>query len=86
MLALCPETASVTKLRYITDFETRQDLTDLVCAAPPSGGRKFPCVFRRKPLCRRVLHFAISLENNTAGEDLSISSAEVYFEILGKVR
>ena len=57
---------------------------------PPVGTRpqseRTPAVFRRRPMCRRVLHFTMKLENNNLNEDLELISAQVFFNQQGRFR
>ncbi len=101
-----------TRLSYLTDYETRADLTNLrivplqtgdssvSSAALPTQSRpqssagvgtrpqsdSFPAVFRRRPMCRRVLHFTMKLENNNLNEDLELIGAQVLYNLQGRVR
>lgn len=96
ILALRPDTSAVVKLTYITDYEVRADLTDLshvVWSLVPRdlsfrslAGTGFGAVFRRRPMCRRVRHFTMQLENNIVGQDLSIVSAQVFYNYQGRLR
>ena len=90
------DTNGTTTLQYISDYERRYDLTPLKVRhwllSPRNlsyrslAGRGFAEVFRRRPMCRRVRHYTMRLENNSIGEDLSIVSAEVFFNLQGKDR
>lgn len=96
IFSLRPDTDSVTKLTYITDYESREDLTDLSHSAwrlvPRDlsfrnlAGTGFGAVFRRRPMCRRVKHFTMQLDNNIAGQDLSIVSAQIFYNYQGRLR
>ena len=96
IITMRSDTNGTTRLQYITDYERRYDLTDLKVRhwllSPRNltyrslAGRGFAEVFRRRPMCRRVRHYTMRLENNSAGEDLSIVSAEVFFNLQGKDR
>ena len=96
IIAMRSDTNGTTRLQYITDYERRYDLTDLKVRhwlLSPRNltyrslvGRGFAEVFRRRPMCRRVRHYTMRLENNSIGEDLSIVSAEVFFNLQGKDR
>ena len=48
------------------------------------GVSNFAMVFRRRPMCRHVRHFSMRLTNNEAGHDLSIVSAEIYYNFQGR--
>ena len=86
-----------TELIYITDYETRADLTNpevvpdidyeasrVVGTRPQSG--MVPAVFRRRPMCRRVLHFTMKLRNNNINEDLELVGAQVFWNMQGRLR
>lgn len=96
IIATRSDTNGTTALTYITDYERRRDLTDLKVRrwvlAPRNltyrslAGRGFAEVFRRKPMCRRVRHYTMLLENNQKGEDLSIVSAQIFYNLQGADR
>ena len=86
-----------TELWYHTDYETRQDLTNLqvvadaeyeanrVVGTRPDSSR-VPAVFRRRPMCRRVLHFTMKLINSNLNEDFELVGAQIYYNIQGRLR
>ena len=90
------DTNGTTRLTYITDYEKREDLTTMNVRRwflVPRNltyrsllGMGFAEVFRRKPMCRRVMHYAMRLENNNVGEDLSVVTAQVFYNFQGKDR
>lgn len=90
------DTNGTTHLTYITDYEKREDLTTLNVRRwflVPRNltyrsllGMGFAEVFRRRPMCRRVLHYTMRLENNAVGEDLSVVTAQVFYNFQGKDR
>ena len=97
ILTLSAETETDTELKYFTDYGEYTDPTNLQVVPanvyeanrtpgtrPENSNR--PAVFRRRPMCRRVIHFSFQLRNNHRGEDLAIESAEVFFEKLGRLR
>ena len=96
IIVMRPDTNSEAKLTYITDYETREDLTNLVHLAwhlvPRNltyrslAGVGFGAVFRRRPMCRRVKHFTMKLENKVIDEDLSIVSAQIFYNYQGRLR
>ena len=96
IIVMRPDTNSEAKLTYITDYETRTDLTNLVHLAwhlvPRNlhyrslAGIGFGAVFRRRPMCRRVKHFTMKLENKIIDEDLSIVSAQIFYNYQGRLR
>ena len=86
-----------TKVTYITDYEEREDLTDLEVIESVNyperkapGNREqsdlVPAVLRRRPHCRRVLHFTMVLKNDTYGDDFELSSAQVFYNMQGRLR
>lgn len=90
------DTDTIVRIRYLTDYEERTDLTDIVActwrAAPRNlayrylGVHRYAVVARRKPGCRRVRHFTMRLENNELRSDLSIVTAEIYYKYRGRER
>ena len=96
ILVLRPDTDSVVRIKYLTDYETREDLTEmshlswrLVPRALDHrslAGAGFGAAFRRKPMCRRVRHFTMQLDNNVVGQDLSIVSAQIFYNYQGRFR
>ena len=87
IITLGTEFASDTRLIYYSDYETRQDLTNLSVTPPASqAGAYIPAVFKRRPMCRRTYHFAFALQNGNKDEDLALISAQVLFNKQGKIR
>lgn len=96
LVACRSDTNAELKLTYLTDWERREDKTPLRVInwllTPRSlsmrslRGRGFAEVFRRRPMCRRVRHFAMRLENDTAGQDLSVVSAQIFYNYQGRQR
>lgn len=90
------DTNSIISLRYLTDYETRDDLTPLEAVSwrlVPRNltyrnltGSGFAHVFRRKPHCRRIKFFTMRLENNSPSMDMSIVSAQIYYTFQGRQR
>ena len=90
------DTNSIIDLTYMTDYETRKDLTPLAAVAwmlvPRNlevrnlNGSGFAHVFRRKPHCRRIKFFTMRLENNTPLMDMSVVSAQIYYTYQGRQR
>lgn len=80
--ALRSDVPSTVSLRYDTDYETRFDLTPLV-VSPGNGltisGRRLVQPFKRRPKCRHVRQFGLTLRNNTAGEDLALVSMQIFY-------
>ena len=84
-----------TELVYITDYEERADLTNLEVVPDYEASRivgtrplseTVPAVFRRRPMCRRVLHFTMRLRNNNVNEDLELIGAQVFWNMQGRLR
>lgn len=96
IINLRSSTDSIVKVRYLTDYEERDDLTDLYCVSwslVPRDlsfrnleGSGFSKTFRRKPHCRRVQYFALRLENNMPKMDLAVVSAQIYYIFQGGQR
>lgn len=90
------DTDTIVRIRYLTDYEERADLTDIVActwrAAPRNlayrylGVHRYAVVARRCPGCRHVRHFTMRLENNEPYRDLSIVTAEIYYKYRGRER
>ena len=90
------DTNSIINLRYMTDYESREDLTPLSAVSwllvPRNlefrdlSGSGFAHVFRRKPHCRRIKFFTMRLENNTPSMDMSVVSAQIYYTYQGRQR
>ena len=86
-----------TELWYLTDYEERKNLTNLqvvdsteydderVVGTRPQS-RRVPEVFRRRPMCRRVLHFTMRLVNAKLNEDFELVVAQVFYNLQGKLR
>lgn len=96
ILVLRPDTDSTVTVKYLTDYETREDLTPLVHVSwrmfprdlshRSLAGAGFGAVFRRRPMCRRVRHFTVQLDNAEAGQDLGIVSAQILYNYQGRFR
>lgn len=90
------DTDTVVNITYETDHETRSDPTPIRSfawrAAPRNlayrylGGRRYATVARRRPGCRHVRHFSMTLENNEYGADLSVVSAQIFYRFQGRER
>lgn len=90
------DTSSVITITYLSDYEQRKDLTDIVAytnnLVPRNlsyrdlSGNLFSFVFRRKPKCLHVRHFSMTFENNETGHDMSIVSAQIFFNYQGRER
>lgn len=96
IISMRSDTNGTTRLTYLTDYETREDLTPLMVRHwrlwPRNlryrslEGTGFAEVFRRRPMCRRVKHYTMRLTNNGLGEDLSVVTAQVFYNFQGKDR
>lgn len=70
-----------TVLKYVCDYKERTDPTNLVVNP---NERNFAVVFRRKPGFHNMHHLGIEMSNNTAGEDLNLLSAKIFYEYRGR--
>ena len=96
VLVMRSDTNASAKLQYITDDEKRDDPVELRAwswALSPRNltfrslrGRGFASVFRRRCGCRHVRHFAMRLMNDRLGQDLSVVSAQVFYNEQGRQR
>ena len=43
-------------------------------------------VFRRRPMCRRVLHFTMQLINGNLNEDFELVGAQIFYNNQGRLR
>ena len=59
-------------------------------STPPVGTRpestRVPAVFRRRPMCRRVLHFTMKLKNENVNEGFALIGAQVFYNQQGRLR
>lgn len=96
LFAVRSDTDSVVRIQYQTDYETREDLTDISSMSWHLAPRnlayrclsiqRFAHVARRRPGCRHVRHFAMRLYNNEIAQDLAIVSAQIYYRYTGRER
>jgi|GEM_PF-1564216 len=90
------DTDTEIQITWVTDYETRADLTPILCLgwrlAPRNlllrylGLRNFANTAVRKPGCRHVRHFTMVLENDTAYRDMSLVSARIDYVFQGRDR
>ncbi len=90
------DTDTTIDIQYDTDYGTRRDLTPIRVFSwrlfPRNmvyrylGVTRFAAVAVRRPGCRHVRHFAMELSNATAGQDMAVISAEVYYRNQGRDR
>ena len=83
-------------IEYSTDYERRRDLTPIRSYFWKLSPRnlayralhitKFATVARRRPGCRHVRHFTMTLSNNEIGMDMSVLSAQIFYNFQGRER
>lgn len=83
-------------ITYGTDYETREDRTPIRSYSwrflPRNltfrhlGMLRFATVVRRRPGCRHVRHFWMRLHNEEAGMDMSVISAQIFYQYQGRQR
>lgn len=96
LIEIRSDTSTEVRIRYDTDRETRRDRTPIRNKtwrlAPLDLGRwnltvsRYAEVARRRPGCRRVRHFSVTLSNNNVYEDLAIVAVQIYYRFSGKER
>lgn len=96
IFAVRSDTDSEVQIRYVSDYETRYDKTNIRSFSWRLSPRnlayrclsvqRFAHLDRRKPGCRHVRHFSMRLEGNELAQDLAIVSAQIYFRYLGRDR
>ena len=59
---------------------------DEVLVGTRPDSTRVPAVFRRRPMCRRVLHFTVKLINSNLNEDFELIGAQIFFNIQGRLR
>ena len=99
--AVRSDTESMVEIRYDTDYESRTDCTpiptwDWTLGRMDLGGRvvggynletpRYARLAARKPGCRHVRHFTMTLRNDRPGQDLAIVSAQIFYRFAGKER
>ena len=90
------DTDTVIDVTYETDWERRRDAIPIRSwtwrmfprdlAYRCLSFRRFATVARRRTCCSRVRHFAMELENNIAGMDLAVISAQIFYRFQGRER
>ena len=91
------DTPHNTVITYRNDYETRQDRVNLVTEGYDRLAERdlterdlsvplTVATFRREPMCRHVRHFSMILENNEAGKDFSLLTAEIQYRFVGRDR
>ena len=96
ILAVRSDTNAAASLCYITDYGQREDPVGLRAwswlLSPRNlsfralNGRRFAMIFRRRCACRGVKHFTMRLSNAERGQDLSVVSAQVFYNEQGRQR
>lgn len=101
LLAIRSDTESQVDIRYDTDYESRMDCTEIPSRTLHFGqtdlagrvlggynliGPRYVQTARRKPGCRHVRHFTMTLSNDRPDQDLAIVSAQIFFRFVGKER
>ena len=64
----------------------RQGGQDSVSVGTREQSTRVPAVFRRRPMCRRVLHFTMKLMNANLNEDFELVGAQVFYNVQGRLR
>lgn len=90
------DTDTKIQIEYDTDYENRKDLTPIRSYFWKLSPRnlayralhvtKFATVARRRPGCRHVRHFTMTLSNNETGMDMSVLSAQIFYNFQGRER
>ena len=96
IFTLRPDTDFRVRVTYLTDYEQRDDLTDIVCRSWRLSPRNlrwrdltvypFAYVARRRPGCRHIRHFSTVLRCDGAGYDMPLLSAQVMHKFEGRDR
>ena len=96
LLMIRSDVSSNVRVTYHCDYGSWVDKTNLVARSFSLVPRdlsfrdltvsSLAAVFRRRPGLRHVHHFAMELDNNAPGEDMSIVSAQVFFKYQGRER
>ena len=90
------DTDTEMRVTYESDYEHREDLTPVRSLtwhlAPRNlayrnlSVQRFAAVARRRPGCRHVRHFTMTLSNNKIGMDMAVISAQVLYRYRGRDR
>ena len=96
MISVRSDTDTEVSIRYDTDYGSRTDPTPVLTYSfrflPRNldhrclSTARYACVARRRPNCRHIRHFSMTLENANPGEDLAIVSTQVFYRYQGKER
>lgn len=90
------DTNTAARVTYNCDYMDRVDPTDLLSYGWQLAPRdlsawslatfKYARIFRRKPCLKHIRHFSLRIEDNTLGHDLSLVSAQVFYNYQGRQR
>lgn len=97
IFAFRTDTTLTAKITYITDYEKRDDLTEVYSKSwslvprdlthrDLSVDSQFAHVARRRPGCRHIRHFAVVLTSTAIGADMPILSAQIFYKYEGRDR
>lgn len=96
LLTVRGDTDTEIEIEYTTDHEVRRDLTPVRSMSWRLSPRnlmyrilsinRFATTARRSPGCRHVRHFAMTLSNDKAGMDMSVVSAQIFYNFQGRER
>lgn len=96
LLSIRSDTDSDIDIKYESDYETRYDMTPVRTYSYRLSPRnltrrclsssRYAFVAKRKPGCRHIRHFSMTLSNNNTGEDLAIVSMQIFYRFQGKER
>ena len=73
-----------TEITYISDFERRRDLTDII--VKKNEKTPFSMVFIRRPRAVRVHHLSVRLECNECGSGFSMLTSQIFFKYMQEER
>ena len=73
-----------TVITYISDFERRRDLTDII--VKKNEKTPFSMVFIRRPRAVRVHHLSVRLECNECGSGFSMLTSQIFFKYMQEER
>ena len=101
LFAIRSDTESQVDICYDTDYESRRDAASIpswdwtfgrmdlsgeILGAYNLVRPRYARTARRKPGCRHVRHFTMTLSNDRPGQDLAIVSAQIFYRFVGKER
>lgn len=96
IISVRSDTNTDVTVTYDTDYETRNDLTNIYSYHYQLVPRnltnrnlsvfKYAKVAKRTPGCKHVRHFSLSLSNSELGQDLAIATAQIFYRFQGRER